>query len=272
MKKNMKRILAVAGALVLAIGLLAACGKSGGGDTPQGSGGAAAPAGDLTTLRFGVQMYSDGLIDPMAQVNTCWNCMRFGIGECLFKFDDNMVPQPWLAESAETEDYITWVVTLKSGIKFSDGCDMTASKVLASFQRMKDEGPNGSTAPQKYVPYETEITADDAANTITFVLPKADVNFKGKLAHPACEICDVEDTKDWNNAVIGTGPYMAESFQDQVGYTMKANPYYYDEVPYETVEIMFMGDASAKAMALQSGQVDLVENITNVSDIKTLQD
>ena len=271
MKKNMKRILAVAGALVLAIGLLAACVTSGGGETPQGS-GAAAPTGDLTTLRFGVQMYSDGLIDPMAQVNTCWNCMRFGIGECLFKFDDNMVPQPWLAESAETEDYITWVVTLKSGIKFSDGCDMTASKVLASFQRMKDEGPNGSTAPQKYVPYETEITADDAANTITFVLPKADVNFKGKLAHPACEICDVEDTKDWNNAVIGTGPYMAESFQDQVGYTMKANPYYYDEVPYETVEIMFMGDASAKAMALQSGQVDLVENITNVSDIKTLQD
>ena len=124
MKKNMKRILVFAGAAILAVGLLAACGKSGGGDTPQGS-GAAAPTGDKTTLSFGVQMYSDGLIDPMAQTNTCWNCMRFGVGECLFKFDDNMVPQPWLAESAETEDYQTWVVTLKKGIKFSDGCDLT---------------------------------------------------------------------------------------------------------------------------------------------------
>ena len=32
-----------------------------------------------------------------------------------------------------------------------------------------------------------------------------------------------------------------------------------------------MGDASAKTMALQSGQVDLVENITNVSDIQNFQ-
>ena len=271
MKKNMKRILAFAGAAILAVGLLAACGKSGGGDTPQGS-GAAAPTGDKTTLNFGVQMYSDGLIDPMAQTNTCWNCMRFGVGECLFKFDDNMVPQPWLAESAETEDYQTWVVTLKKGIKFSDGCDLTPSKVAAAYQRLKDEGPNGSTAPQKFFPYETVITADDEANTVTFVLPKANQNFKGNMAHPATEITDVEHTTEWNNHVIGTGPYMVESFQDQVGYTMKANPYYYEPVPYETVKIMFMGDAQAKAYALQNGQVDLVENITNVADIKALQD
>ena len=33
-----------------------------------------------------------------------------------------------------------------------------------------------------------------------------------------------------------------------------------------------MGDASAKANALKAGQVDLVENITNVADLKSLQD
>lgn len=33
-----------------------------------------------------------------------------------------------------------------------------------------------------------------------------------------------------------------------------------------------MGDNSAKAMALESGQVDLVENITNVADIQKFQD
>ena len=33
-----------------------------------------------------------------------------------------------------------------------------------------------------------------------------------------------------------------------------------------------MGDASAKTMALQSGQVDLVENITNVADIQKFKD
>ena len=36
------------------------------------------------TLTFGCQMYSDGLIDPIAQINCAWNCMRYGISECLF--------------------------------------------------------------------------------------------------------------------------------------------------------------------------------------------
>ncbi len=101
------------------------------------------------TLTFGCQMYSDGMIDPIAQTNCAWNAMRYGISECLFKFDDAMNPQPWLAESYETEDYKTWTITLKSGIKFSDGCDLTATKVKESFDRAMAEGPNGSSSPDK---------------------------------------------------------------------------------------------------------------------------
>ncbi len=88
------------------------------------------------TLTFGCQMYSDGMIDPIAQTNCAWNCMRYGISECLFKFDDGMVPQPWLAESYATDDYQTWTITLKSGIKFSDGCDITPTKVKEAFDHM----------------------------------------------------------------------------------------------------------------------------------------
>src|SRR5699024_11933403 len=44
------------------------------------------------------------------------------------------------------------------------------------------------------------------------------------------------------------------------------------DLPYDKVNILFMGDASAKTMALQSGQVDLVENITNVADIQDFQE
>ena len=84
-------------------------------------------------------------------------------------------------------------------------------------------------------------------------------------------IVDVADTADWNNGVIGTGPYVIDTFTDQVGYTLVANEHYREEVPYDKVELMYMSDASAKAMALRNGQVDLVENITNVSDIQELQ-
>lgn len=171
----------------LAVGLLTAAAMT------AGMASTAMAAGNLT---FGCQMYSDGMIDPIAQTNCAWNAMRYGINECLFKFNDSMEPQPWLAESAETEDNITWVVKLKEGVKFSDGCDMTATKVKESFDRAMAEGPNGSSSPDKFLEYGTEIIADDEANTVTFVLPNANFNFTGNMCYPVMAVTDVADTTD----------------------------------------------------------------------------
>ncbi len=284
MKK--KKILALGLCAVMAAGALAGCGSSSDSSSASAASSAAETAssessetadaassdGEEKVLNFGCQMYSDGNIDPLHDTNGAWNAMRYGVTECLFKFNDEMVAEPWLAESAETEDYKTWVITLKEGIKFSDGCDMTATKVAESLQAMLDRGPDGSSTPEKFLSYDAEITADDEANTVTIVLPEENFNMMGNLSYPVTAIVDVEDTEDYMAGTIGTGLYKVDSFEDQVGYTMSANEYYYEEVPYDKVEIIYMGDASAKAMALQSGQVDLVENITNVSDIQTLQE
>ena len=264
MRKNIKKLLTLGLCAIMGASLLAGCGSSGG---SEGSTGGA--AGGEKVLTFGCQMYTDGLIDPAHDINTAWNCMRFGAGEALFKFNDEMVAEPWLAESAEhSDDFKTWTIKLKEGIKFSNGTDMTATKVKESFERLRKEGPNGTSTPAKYVAVTAEITADDDANTVVFKLEKPDYNFLGNLAYPVNEIIDVAGTENWESGVIGTGPYAVESFKDQTGYTMVKNEYYREEVPYDKVEIMFMGDASAKTMALQSGQIDLAENITNVADIE----
>ena len=254
-----KKWIASVAALTLAAGLL---------------GAGTVSAADEKVLTFGCQMYSDGLVNPAAQTNCAWNCMRFGIGEALFKFNDNMEIEPWLAESWEAnEDSTVWTIKLRDGVKFSNGTDMTATKVKESLDSVREQGPNGSSNPQNYLPFEAEVTADDAANTITISLPKPDYNLTGNLAYPVMEIIDVAGTEDFDYNVIGTGPYMVESHADLVGYTMVKNPNYWNgEVPYDKVEILFMGDASAKANALMAGQVDLVENITNVSDLQRLQE
>ncbi|MBQ4370044.1 MAG: ABC transporter substrate-binding protein [Oscillospiraceae bacterium] len=270
MNKKARRIVALLLA-VLMLAALAACGakkegeKTAAGETGKSSSGE-------KVLTFGCQMYSDGLINPAAQINCAWNCMRFGVGEALFKFDDSMNVQPWLAESYTSEDLITWVIKLRDGIKFSNGTDMTATKVKESLDWVREEGPNGSSKPGKYLSYDATVTADDAANTITIVLPAADINLPGNLAYPVMEIIDVAGTSDFDAGVVGTGPYMVGTHTDLVGYEMVKNPYYRETVPYDKVIITFMGDASAKASALQAGQVDLVENITNVADLKKLQD
>ena len=50
-------------------------------------------------LNFGCQMYDDGSVNTAMAISSSWNCMRYGISEALFRFDDNMNVEPWLAES-----------------------------------------------------------------------------------------------------------------------------------------------------------------------------
>ena len=271
----MKKTIALILSLLLVVGLLAGCGgsgSSGSGSTSSGSsntGSSSAPAEKV--LNFGLEAFSDGLINPMNQTNTAWNCMRYGVGECLFKFDDTMTPGPWLAESWDhNDDYTVWTIVLRDGVKFSNGADLTATKVKESFEWNKAEGPNGTSGPQKYLSFDAVIEADDAARTLTITLPKADDNLPGKLANPIMEIINVSDTTDFDYYAIGTGPYMVKEATPRVGYTMVKNPYYYEEVPYDTVNIIFLG-LEAKASALQAGQVDLVENVSLPSNLALIQ-
>ena len=273
MDKNFERKMEMkTGKKLVALGLAALLLLSGCGSKESGS--AAKTSGDKKVLTFGCQMYDDGSVNTAMAISSSWNCMRYGISEALFKFNDNMDVEPWLAESYTVNaEHTEWVIKLKDGIKFSDGCDLTPSKVKATFDYLKQMGPSGSAKPQKYLEFEATITADDAANTLTIVTTQPYANLPGQLAYPVMAILDVEHIQDFYNGAIGTGPYMISSFDGVgVGYHMVANPNYREPVPYDEIQILFMGDASAKTMALQSGQVDLVENITNVADIQSFKE
>lgn len=236
--------------------------------------GVTVQAAKENVLNFGCAMYTDGMVNSALDENSGWNAMRYGITEALFKFDDNMEVTPWLAESYEVNDEHTdWTIKLKDGLKFSDGCELTPTKVKEYFEYLKKEGPSGSAKPEKYLEFEAVVTADDTANTINIKTSKPYANLMGQLCHPTMGITDVEHIEDFDHGIIGTGPYKIDSFNGVgVGYTLVANENYPEDVPYDKVNLMFMGDNSAKTMALQNGQVDLVENITNVADIQNFQD
>ncbi len=266
LSKFSKKAAALIAAGILTCGLVAGCG-GGGGDKK-------ADSGKAKVLTFGCQMYSDGLIDPSLQTNTAWNCSRFGIGQTLFKFDDNVKAVPQLAESATPSDgNKTWTFKLKKGIKFSNGTEMTATKVKEYLDWIREEGKKGSTNPTKFLDAEAEVIADDAAGTVTIKSKKAYADMPASLADPAMVILDVKGSTNMKTAPVGTGPYMVKSFKDQVGYELVANPHYWNgKPPYDEVKILFMGDASAKANALRAGQIDLAENIMNVADLKAMQE
>ncbi len=232
---------------------------------------AIAPNSENLHLDFGCYKYSDS-IDPSVNVNSSWCGVRYGITECLFKFDENVVAQPNLVdEITHSEDYKIWTLHILEGLQFSNGNAVTPSAVVASIERLyretdAEQGGEGNSNPEGYLVYDS-ITANDEEGTVTIVCEQPTANLEGILAYPYFAIVDtsVADTQ-----IVGTGPYKEEYHNVGINLEMSKNEYYRKDVPYDTVNIIYIEDNATKAMALQSGDVDLVENITSADALAQL--
>jgi len=218
-------------------------------------GGGNQSAGDKTTLKVGVTNFADSL-EPTENAFG-WVVVRYGMGETLTQFDEKMNIQPWLAESWEiSDDKLTWIFKIRD-VKFSNGRPLTAAAVKASLERTFAKNTRAAT----FFKY-TNMEAD--GQTLKITTEKPAPSMLGYLADPLFLIVDVESEKERNFATQGpicTGPYICESFVKEKA-VMKKNPNYWGgEVPFETIEIPSIDDPNTRAMALQSGEVDMAVNI-----------
>ena len=130
--KNCKKLIALLLSAALAAGVMTGCGSADTGSTPTTRPAAENREGEVNqqafeaehavatdrTLTFGIQEYSIG-VDPAQEVNTAWNCSRYGIGECLFRFDNSMNVMPWLCDSyTVSDDHTEWVFHIRDGVQF----------------------------------------------------------------------------------------------------------------------------------------------------------
>ncbi len=241
---------------LFAAGMIAGCG----GNAPGGG-------GDSSTLKVGVTNFADTL-EPTENY-FAWVVVRYGLGEGLTKFDEKMNAQPWLAEKWEvSDDKLTWTFKIRDNVKFSNGDPLTAEAVKASLERVFEKSSRATT----FFEYEN-MSADGQNLIITTKEPLP--GMPGYLADPLFLIVDVKAETDGRNFAkegpVCTGPYMVESFVKEKA-IMKKNPYYWDgDVPYETVEIPSIDDPNTRAMALQSGDVDVAVNIA-AGDIDAFKD
>ncbi len=266
MKKTVKLglVLAMMGIMALAAG----CGSDG---------EKAVAAKD--TLKFGVTNFADSL-EPTDNYFG-WVVMRYGLGECLVKFDKQMNAVPWLAESWNvSDDKMTWTFKINDKAVFSNGNKVTADAVKKSIERTFQRA-----ARAKAMFEYTNITADGQTLTITTKTPVA--TLPGMLGDPLFIIIDTSVTdRDYaKQGPICTGPYMVKEYSKAKA-VMEANPNYWDgEVPYKHVEIPTIDDPNTRAMALQSGEIDMAINVAagdlslfnnkdkyNISTIASLRD
>lgn len=172
-----------------------------------------------------------------------------GIGECLFKLDDNLVPQYWLATNLEMVDELTWNLTLRDDVTFHNGNPMTATSVKRCLERTLQDFDLASES----IRFSSIETTGDYTLTLTTTTPTP--GLMSILCDTMFMIYDYEDGCDFATDSSYTGPFMVGEVVADVSKTLLPFENYWGGASnLDKVIMMAVDDGSA---ALESGDVDL---------------
>ena len=234
--------------------------------TSAGCGDKTAAKPDRELLKIGVNASGDCL---ETTDNYCgWQVSRYGVGECLTRFDGKMAVRPWLAERWKiSDDRLSWTFKIKDNITFSNGNKLTAEAVKKSLER------TFTKAKRARVMFEPESFAANGQE-LTVRTKKPCAILPGLLGDPLFIIVDVTEEGKRNFARLGpvcTGPYMITGFSKSKC-ELTANPEYRNgKIPYKRLEVDIIDDPHTRAMALRKGKIDIAVNV-GAGDLQLFKD
>ena len=167
--------------------------------------------------------------------------------------------EPRLAESmVSNADGTEWRFTIRQGVKFHDGTDMTIDDVVATFKRHSDE--NSKSGAFGIMQGITEVTSEGNEVIFKMATGNADLPFLLSDYHL---VVQPKGGVDNPNAGIGTGTWKLVTAEPGVRYTFEKNPADWDATRghYDGVELIVINDNTARTSALQSGQVDIINRV-----------
>lgn len=179
-----------------------------------------------------------------------WACIRYGVGETLFKYSDTMELEPWLAESYENVDELTWKINLKDGIKFTSGRKLDGEAVKECIEHL--------VAVHKRAAGDLNIERVEAeADTVIITTAKPVPALINYLSDPYGCIIDMQAGITDEGNVSATGPYIAEEIVTDSGLTLVKNQSYWNGEPrLDKIIVKTISDGDTLTMALQSGELN----------------
>lgn len=179
-----------------------------------------------------------------------WACIRYGVGETLFKYSDTMELEPWLAESYENVDELTWKINLKAGITFTSGRKLDGEAVKECIEHL--------VAVHKRAAGDLNIERVEAeADTVIITTARPVPALINYLSDPYGCIIDMQAGITDEGNVSATGPYIAEEIVTDSGLTLVKNQNYWNGEPrLDKIIVKTISDGDTLTMALQSGELN----------------
>jgi ABC-type transport system substrate-binding protein len=180
-----------------------------------------------------------------------------------FTLDEQGKRVPDLATSLDSSpDGLTWRLTLRPGVKFSNGAPFTARDVAHHFQRILDPSKNQAFAAALGALKEA-VAIDDT--TVEFRLGYPWAPFPTFFSADSFLFwtmpAEHEDSAgpDLNRRPIGAGPYRMTEWKQDDSISFEKNPNYYNPKAQhlDRIVIRFLPDPTARFTALKSGDIDI---------------
>jgi peptide/nickel transport system substrate-binding protein len=230
---------------------------------------------DAKTLR--VVMHSDlRVIDPILTTAYISRDHGYMVYDTLLAMDEHFKVQPQMADWKVSDDKLTYTFTLRDGLKWHDGQPVTAEDCVASLKRWGAKDGMG----QKLMQYTASLDATDA-KTITLKLKEPYGLVLESIGKPSSlvpfmmpkRLAETPPDKAIPEQ-IGSGPFkfVASEFQPGVKSVYVKNTDYVPRkeppswasggkvVKVDRVEWITMTDPQTQVNALQSGDIDFIEN------------
>lgn len=263
---------------------LAACGgddsSDNGSDSNGGEGGAPGESWILGSTETITSMDPAGSYDIGS-----WN-MQYSIFEQLLTVPSGeSEPVGDAAESCEYDDPQTITCTLREGLTFSNGNELTSSDVKFSFERniaiADPNGASGLLAQLAEPDADPAVMREDAIETpddttVVFNLNGPDTTFLKLLSTAVTSIVDEEtfpaDELADDEAVIGSGPFMLSQFKAGEQAVLEANDSYEGERTPMAPEVFvqFFNSAGSLKEAISTGQIDVAWRTLGPTDLNDL--
>jgi peptide/nickel transport system substrate-binding protein len=174
---------------------------------------------------------------------------------------------PWLAESIEQPDDLTWVFHLRKGVTFSNGEEFTASDVKFTLEQLVDPKWNSpySGVPQDLSLDMNNIEIPDDYTIILHSTAPAPVMLEQLdfLAILSEKYYSEASDAELSQQPVGTGPYVVTEWVKDDHITLERRDDYWGPLPeIETIIFRPIPDAQTRLAELLAGNADIVLNIS----------
>ncbi len=219
-------------------------------------------------LRIGLSADATSL-DPHYDNFPVNNQIALHIFEALVTQDEHQLLRPALATSWTAIDDRTWEFKLREGVRFHDGSPFTADDVAFSLDRV----PRVPNAPSPFTHFTREIIEVEVVDPLTIRLRTAsaapllprDLSAIRILSRKAASgpAPEGKTTEQLNRGegLVGTGPFRFVSWTRGRQLVLARNEEYWGPKPaWANVTFYPIADATTRLAALDSGDLDFVEN------------